>query len=42
MCGDETDGNKRENPSPVSVTTFYHRKRDRFQNNWERERDEWD
>lgn len=40
----KTDGNGPENPSPVSVTIFDHRKRDRFRNNRERvrERDERD
>jgi hypothetical protein len=28
--GTKKDGNGRKNPSPISVTTFYHWKRDRF------------
>jgi hypothetical protein len=35
----KTDGNGRENPSPVSVSAFYHRKRDRVRNSRERKQE---
>jgi hypothetical protein len=40
----KTDGNKQKNPSHVSVSTFYRRKRDRVRNSQEqkRERDKRD
>jgi hypothetical protein len=35
----KTDGNGWKNPSPVSVSSFYHLKRDRVRNSRERKRE---
>jgi hypothetical protein len=39
QLGMKMDGNERKNPSPISVSAFYHRKRDRVRNSRERKRE---
>ena len=39
VLGMKTDGNERKTPSSVSVSAFYHRKRDRVRNSRERKRE---